>query len=85
VGIFAPLKGAWRTVLSEYKQSRSKQVGIDKCDFPQLLKKTLVLGDVTIRHLPAALEKCGLFPVNKERAVERIPNREMKVETEPSS
>jgi len=81
VGIFAPLKAAWKSTLSTYKQKNPKQASIDKCDFPGLLKKTLLKADIA-RHLPAAFEKCGLYPVSKERAMERIPHRQMEVENE---
>jgi len=33
-------------------------------------------------HLPAALEKCGLFPINAERGMERIPHRNMDIDPE---
>jgi len=81
VGVFAPLKAAWKAVLTDYKQQHPRQAGIDKSDFPLLLKKTLIKGNLA-QHLPAAFEKCGLYPVNKDKAVERIPHREMEVETE---
>jgi hypothetical protein len=31
---------------------------------------------------PAAFEKCGIYPMNRDRAMERIPHRRMKVDTE---
>jgi hypothetical protein len=34
------------------------------------------------QHLPAAFEKCGLHPLNVDRAVERIPSRSMECDRE---
>jgi hypothetical protein len=34
------------------------------------------------RHLPAALEKYGLRPLNQERAMQRIPHRSMTTDSE---
>jgi hypothetical protein len=80
VGIFAPLKSAWRSVLSDYKQRNPRQAGINKTDFPALLSKTLEKANLG-QHLPAAFEKCGIYPVNRDRTVERIPHRRMEVDT----
>jgi hypothetical protein len=76
VGIFGPLKSAWRAVLKEYKDLNPSQAGIPKTDFPRLLEKTLKRADPG-KHLPAAFEKCGLYPVNVDRAMERIPHKDM--------
>jgi hypothetical protein len=81
VGVFGPLKAAWRSILTAYKQQHPSQVGINKTDFPGLLNKLLEKAKPG-QHLPAAFEKCGLYPVNRDRAVERIPHREMETENE---
>jgi hypothetical protein len=81
VGVFGPLKAAWRSVLTAYKQQHPSQVGINKTDFPGLLNKLLEKAKPG-QHLPAAFEKCGLYPVNRDRAVERIPHREMETENQ---
>jgi hypothetical protein len=76
VGIFAPLKAAWRFVLAEYKSSNPLQVGVPKTEFPRLLNKTLLRANPG-QHLPAAFRKCGLYPVDASKAMERIPSRDM--------
>ena len=81
VGVFGPLKAAWRQVLTKYKQEHPKLSGIQKTDFPSLLKDLLEKADPG-KHLPAAFEKCGLFPVDKAKGVERNPSRRMEVDSE---
>jgi hypothetical protein len=51
-------------------------VGIPKTEFPSLLAALLEKANPG-KHLPAAFEKCGLYPLNVEKAVERIPSRRM--------
>jgi hypothetical protein len=63
-------------VLKEYKEKNPGQAGIPKTDFPRLLEKTLIRADPG-KHLPAAFEKCGLYPVSVDRAMERIPHKDM--------
>jgi hypothetical protein len=81
VGIFGPLKKYWRTTLTDYKLKNPQQAGLNKTDFPRLLEETLQKAQVG-RHLPAAFEKCGLHPLNQERAMQRIPHRSMTTESE---
>jgi hypothetical protein len=77
VGVFGPLKAAWRAVLTEYKANHPNQVGVPKTDFPRLMKTLLERANPG-QHLPAAFKKCGLYPVDVEKAVERIPHRNME-------
>jgi hypothetical protein len=77
VGVFGPLKAAWRAVLTEYKANHPNQVGVPKTDFPGLMKTLLERANPG-QHLPAAFYKCGLYPVDVEKAVERIPHRNME-------
>lgn len=79
VGVFAPLKFAWRDVLQEYKTKYPNKVGIDKGDFPSLLAKTLAKADPG-KNMAAAFSKCGLWPVSYSKAVELIPSRDMECE-----
>jgi hypothetical protein len=77
VGVFGPLKSSWRTVLQAYKDKHPTQIGLPKTDFPRLLAETLDRADPG-KNMAAAFNKCGLYPVNIDRAVERIPDREME-------
>jgi hypothetical protein len=77
VGVFGPLKAAWRVILTEYKGRHPSQVGIPKTDFPRLLA-TLLERTNPAQYMPAAFDRCGLYPVNVARAVERIPHRSIE-------
>jgi DDE superfamily endonuclease len=76
VGVFGPLKSAWKGELTDYKGRHPNQAGVPKTDFPRLLERTFQRANPG-NNLPAAFEKCGLYPVNVNRAVERVPHREM--------
>lgn len=81
VGVFGPLKKAWKSILTAYKLKNPKVVGIQKTDFPSLLASLILKADPG-KHLPAAFDKCGLFPVNSARGMERIPSRRMVTDSE---
>jgi hypothetical protein len=76
VGIFGPLKSSWRAILAEFKSENPLQVGVPKTAFPRLLKKTIERANPG-QHMAAAFRKCGLFPVDPSKAMERIPSRDM--------
>lgn len=81
VAIFGPLKNSWRSVLREHKLKNPNDVGLNKCDFPPLLEKTLTAADLG-KHLPSGFRKCGLVPVDRSEALSRIPSRDMEVDSE---
>jgi len=81
VGVFGPLKKVWREVLTDYKLKHPKEASIPKTEFPRLLDALLKKADPGC-HLPAAFLKCGLHPISKEKAMERIPHRDMAVDNE---
>jgi hypothetical protein len=58
VGVFGPLKAAWRRVLTSYKLKHPSQVGIPKVDFPHLLKTLMETADPG-QHLPSAFNRQG--------------------------
>ncbi len=47
-----------------------------KHGFPRLLKRTIKRANPG-QHMAAAFRKCGLFPVNPSKAMERIPSRDI--------
>jgi cobalamin biosynthesis protein CobT len=81
VGIFGPLKSAWKDELEHHKLSQQEAGPLSKKHFPALLNKVLKKAELDT-HLPAAFKKCGLYPVSREMATARIPHRRMSVETE---
>jgi hypothetical protein len=67
VGVFGPLKSHWTTVLWEYKNC--KVTGINKCDFPALLKVSVQAKPD--KNLPAAFKKCGILPISRDQGFQR--------------
>jgi hypothetical protein len=81
VGVFSSIKANWRALLTKYKEKNPKQAGITKVEFPRLLAELLTTANPG-QHLEAAFNKCGLYPVNAARAVERIPAKTMECDTD---
>jgi hypothetical protein len=77
VGVFAPMKKAWRVVLTQFKKDHPKLVGIPKPMFPGLLKALMETAKPA-QHLAAAFDRCGLYPFNPKRGMDRIPSRDME-------
>ena len=48
---------------------------VAKKDFPANLKELMNSVDAR-RIIPPAFEKCGIFPINKEKVLERIPSKD---------
>jgi hypothetical protein len=64
VGIFAPLKNAWRKVLEDYKRKNPKEAGISKSEFPALLARqgsTYILENLALggKNMKRRREKRG--------------------------
>jgi hypothetical protein len=81
VGVFSSIKANWWALLTKYKEKNPKQAGITKVEFPRLLAELLTTANPG-QHLKAAFNKCGLYPVNAARAVERIPAKTMECDTD---
>jgi hypothetical protein len=77
IGVFAPLKKSWTQVLSTFKKEHPKEVGIPKCIFPSLLKKLLDTCNPR-QYMAAAFDRCGLYPINASRGMERNLSRDME-------
>ena len=75
VGIFGPMKSAWRKKLHEARDKDPSARLLNKHVFPRMLKELIEVLDMK-KHLPAAFEKCGLAPFNPTKVLERIPSKE---------
>uniref|UniRef100_A0A1B6JFL2 DDE-1 domain-containing protein n=2 Tax=Homalodisca TaxID=139475 RepID=A0A1B6JFL2_9HEMI len=83
VGVFAPMKSAWREILKNwYRESRLKNV--DKAVFPSLLSK-LVSTSFKSEHIIGGFKGSGIYPVNKSVLEKRIvsvqPTRPMDLQS----
>jgi hypothetical protein len=72
VGLFGPMKSAWRKQLRSYSDKDPSAKLLQKSEFPKMLKE-LVQSLNPKEHLPNAFEKCGLCPLNRTKVIERIP------------
>jgi len=72
VGVFGPMKNAWREQLRRYQDQDPEAKLIQKTEFPAMLLELLGALD-TKKSLPSAFRKCGLFPINRQEVVDRIP------------
>jgi hypothetical protein len=73
VGVFGLLKTAWRKILTDSTAKNPNLVGIQKSDFPSLLD-ALLRKVQREKPLPAVLAACGLYPLNIDRPMNRIPS-----------
>jgi hypothetical protein len=73
VGIFGPMKSAWRKQLLSYAEKDPAAQLLQKTEFPRMLKE-LVESLKPMEHLPKAFEKCGLCPINREKVLDRLPS-----------
>lgn len=82
---FRPLKIKWRQVLTEWKQSESgKSVAtLPKDMFPRLLKKALVILEENVsENMKAGFRKAGIYPINKEEILKRLPSTKVSINLE---
>ena len=75
VGYFGPLKRKWREMLQMKKEADPSFNALNKREFPLNLKELIESIDAA-KLMPPAFEKCGLFPVDQEKVLERLPSTE---------
>lgn len=77
VAFFRPMKSHWRHVLSSWKKSLagSRCTSIPKDQFPTLLGKLMdALEAGREQNLKAGFRKTGIFPLNKNEVLQRMPS-----------
>ncbi|KAJ8963604.1 hypothetical protein NQ314_005504 [Rhamnusium bicolor] len=84
VAFFRPLKIAWRKVLSDWKDTAEgmRNTNIQKENFPPLLSKMMEIITPHVEdNLKAGFRKCGIFPLNIEQVLSRIPRNTCNPDT----
>ena len=79
VAVFRPLKKIWRDCLLQFKTSSrySRTQVLQKQDFPSLLTNMLTkLTPKVSSYLMNGFRKCGLYPLNKEEVLSRLPSEQ---------
>lgn len=83
VAFFAPTKKVWRSILTKWKESKSgsKYPTIPKDVFPTLLKELMnSLQQNTAQNLISGFKKCGIYPLNKQILLDRLPENVSEVD-----
>nr|CAI5830953.1 unnamed protein product [Callosobruchus analis] len=83
VAFFRPMKSAWREILTSWKMQNQRLTTLPKDTFPYLLSKALRKMDgVSQRNLMSGFYATGIYPINKEKVLSRLPseNRNCNVE-----
>lgn len=75
VAFFRPMKIAWRNVVLKWKKTDGKnQATIPKGCFPKLLCKLMKeLSDNSKTNIMAGFKKTGIYPINEEEVLSRLP------------
>ena len=74
VSFFAPLKRKWRQLLNSWKSAHPKESTVPKTVFPKLLKE--LVGEMNKENLVSGFKKCGIYPLNREEVLSRVPDAE---------
>ena len=75
VAFFRSLKAHWRNMLRDYQSANPSFKSLAKTDFPRLLAE--LIGKLeTADLLKNGFRKCGLYPLNPEEVMVKIPHRE---------
>lgn len=77
VAYFAPLKKAWREILTEYKIKNPSEAQINKSHFPILLKNLLEKMEISNKdNIKAGFKATGIFPLNPNKILRKLPEYE---------
>ena len=76
VAFFRPMKEKWRHILEEHKR-KNRSGGMTKDGFPILLSKVMdEIEPNASNNIKAGFRECGIFPLNKEKVMSKIPQAE---------
>lgn len=76
VSFFGPMKNYWKNILHEWKKSNPTTSSVEKSVFPRLLKKLFdELAPVASKNARSGFFACGLFPLCKEKLLDKIPKK----------
>lgn len=78
VAFFRPMKNSWRKILTRWKENlkASRYSTIPKDEFPSLLRELLKdMSPNSAENLRSGFRKTGIFPLNREEPMSRLPER----------
>lgn len=83
VAFFGPMKRVWRGILTKWKETKigSKYPTIPKDIFPTLLKELMnTLQPTMEQNLMSGFKKSGIYPLNKQILLDRLPENLTQVD-----
>lgn len=80
VAFFRPFKIKWRQILNKWKLSHGNKA-LKKDTFPTLLKEAVDEVMQNKQSLVSGFRKCGIYPLNREAVLERMPLEEEEIES----
>ena len=75
------MKIAWRQTLNQWKNNtrNSRSSCVPKDQFPGLLNEMLQkMSANSAQNLKSGFQKCGLFPHNRDKVLQRLPNQQIE-------
>lgn len=84
VAVYGPMKTAWRKILTQWKKGTGKHYAtLPKHAFPSLLYSLLEDMDNLSELAISGFRACGIYPLNKERIIAKLNQREVPVGASP--
>jgi len=76
VSFYAPLKKAWRQILTSWKSTVGKsRASLPKDQFPVLLKKLIATTEPNVkRNLVSGFRTCGIVPCDSGQVLKKLPS-----------
>ena len=76
IAFFAPLKKAWRGILSEFKIQHPKINSLSKDMFPSLLSQLKeAIANKEKENLMSGFRASGIYPLNRHQVLKRLPEQ----------
>lgn len=85
MAFFSPMKLLWRGILTRWKESKSgsKYSTIPEEMFPELLRELVYkLEENGSENLKLGFQECGIYPINKQKLLDRLPENQSNVNPE---
>lgn len=78
VAFFRSLKCHWRKILETWKKGEGRdECSVPKDRFPRLLNILMkTINDKSTDNLKARFEKCGIYPLNRDKVLNMLPSED---------
>ena len=85
VSVFAPMKRAWRTILSNWRTEMRRTGDIPKTVFPSLLARLdSKIRETVSKNLISGFRSTGICPLNREVALQKLPGGKKELSKDDS-